>query len=337
MGDRRGDGGLSQERVSVGVIGAGSFAQNNHIPCLLARPDVELAWVCDSNTSRLRKIKSMYGVEGVTTGNLEKRIMDADIVLIAVPYGVRDCYYNLCAEHDTAVYVEKPFARTLTEHDAIAALFPKQALTIGFNRRTYRNLWAVKTAFSEELFGALRRVAIRQGFFGLSGWSGFRSDAQLSGGGILIESGIHLIDTLIAITNPSAVNIEQCRMKIKEGIDYHTEALAVFSLSTTTIEVDIEISSVQNFASGIWFEFDRLILHYPILPDVPVTLRDAKNRLQGRLDLEVSGATSVAESLTLTWNDCIKVHRMASGSTITPADTRMTTEVLDKLVAEASS
>ncbi|GEM_PF-1592580 len=323
-------------RVRVGVIGGGFFAQYNHIPCLLARPDVYLAWILDQDPNRLNAITRMYGVKGVPVSKLDGSLSEVDVVLLSVPYGVRAEYYDLCARLGCHVYVEKPFARSIAEHDDIAARFSSGAITVGFNRRYYKNLHIIKQVIADRMFGALRDVAIRQGFFSLSGMSGFRSDARLSGGGVLIESGIHLLDSALEATCAEEIRIDNVGMVAREGIDYHTEATGRLVHGGETASLSIEISCLQNFSSGIWFGFDGAVLHYPMSPQEPVTLRDRENRVRGRLDLDVGGARSVAESLQMIWQGCLENRRQGGTRTITPDDARLTSGALEALYAGAA-
>ena len=319
-------------RIKVGVIGGGVFAQNNHIPCLLAQQDVSLAWVSDKNTARLNSIERMYGITTTTVELLPEKISEVDVVLLSLPYGVRTPYYDLCAQQGCHVYVEKPFARSTAEHDDIASKFQDNMLTIGFNRRYYKNLAILIQILSTQMFGPLSSISIRQGFFSLSGWSGFRSDARLSGGGVLIESGIHLLDTALVATKAKDIQIDNVRMATKDGIDYHTEASGSLMLDESKVLIDIEISCLKNFNSGIWFRFDGAELHYPMSPSEPITLRNTGNHVIGRIELDVNGATTVAQSLDMTWQACLKNIRQQAGTkTITPNSCRLTSKALELL------
>ena len=66
---------MSLKRLRVGVIGAGSIANNIHLPCLSALDNCELAWICDLSVEKARKGAETWGVGRYDTsyGALKKR------------------------------------------------------------------------------------------------------------------------------------------------------------------------------------------------------------------------------------------------------------------------
>lgn len=322
------------KKINIGIIGAGAFAQQNHIPCLLSNQTVNLDWFFDTNKNTQTIVKSMYGLKKVADSKLNTFLDKTDIVLLTVPVGVREPYYKVLSDKGITTYVEKPFARTINEFEEISNQYSKSSVIVGFNRLNYKNHQIIKMLIKNSTFGNLSRVHIRQGFFGLSGWSGFRGNSKQSGGGILIESGIHLINTLISVLEADSVDILKKYILIKNGIDYHTEASGIIYFGDNNSELKIEISSIQNFESGIWFEFKNTVVHYPISPGEEVTVKGIDNHTVGVIKLDLEGAVTFEESLKMQWEKCISSFLNGYIGVINAKTERLTVEVIDQLYRE---
>ena len=77
----------------------------------------------------------MYKIPIVHEAVLENAMDEIDICLLTVPYGVRSKYIEACALKKKALYVEKPFAINLQEHQHYCSLFTPANLAVGFQRR----------------------------------------------------------------------------------------------------------------------------------------------------------------------------------------------------------
>ena len=95
------------------------------------------------------------------------------------------------------VLVEKPAARSSFELEPViqAAIKTQAVARLGFNHRYHRAFRKARELFES---GALGELMFVRGHYGHGGRIGYekewRADAQLSGGGELIDQGVHLID-----------------------------------------------------------------------------------------------------------------------------------------------
>ena len=321
-----------KKKIRVGIIGAGNFAQINHIPCLLSNSLVEIPWVFDKNKNQSRRIESMYGLNAIDEMQLESKLKDIDMALLTVPYGSRDGYYDLLSKNEVAVYVEKPFARSIAEHKIISNYFDKSSLAVGFNRRFYKNHLTIKEILCQNIFGKLNGISIRQGYFSISGGSGFRSNAKLSGGGVLIESGIHLIDAALFIIDPINTTVRNKKVLHDLGIDYHTEASGDFILSSGRgVSFSLEISTLQNFKSGIWFDFENAKIHCPMDPGESISVLDNHGYPIGKIEWCIGGATTVEQSLSMAWADFINSYLERGKSFLSEDKFRLTSDLLEQI------
>ena len=98
----------------LGVIGAGEIVRSAHLPAMLALSGARVDWIVDRDERKARTLARSFGIRHVALPRDLTALPPADAVLIAVPYGVRAPMYEaLCPR--SALYVEKPFARTVEE------------------------------------------------------------------------------------------------------------------------------------------------------------------------------------------------------------------------------
>jgi predicted dehydrogenase len=123
-----------------------------------------------------------------------------DIVFVCTPnrFTPDVCVHAL--QHGCHVFCEKPPGRNVDDvHRIIAAekAHPGLTLIFGFNHRHHP---AIQEAKSIVDAGRMGRVMWLRGVYGKSGGSGtefersWRNDPAISGGGILLDQGIHMLD-----------------------------------------------------------------------------------------------------------------------------------------------
>lgn len=95
------------------------------------------------------------------------------------------------------VLIEKPAGRRSAELDEVAA-FAKQngvLVRVGFNHRYHRAFRKARELIDDDVLGDLMFIRARYGHGGRVGYDKeWRAQPELSGGGELIDQGVHLID-----------------------------------------------------------------------------------------------------------------------------------------------
>lgn len=197
------------KKLKVGVIGVGSIS-DNHILSYIANENCELYAFCDINEKTLKTKGERYSVT--------RLFMDKDEMLRACPEIdiVSVCTWN-CAHAECSiaalnagkhVLCEKPMAMNAEEAEKMleAAKRNNKLLMIGFVRRYGNDCSVIKDFVDTGDFGEiyyakatyLRRAGAPGGWFG---------EKQLSGGGPLIDLGVHVIDLARYVAgNPKPVS-----------------------------------------------------------------------------------------------------------------------------------
>lgn len=139
-------------RVGVGLIGAGNFAQHQHLPNLARIPECQLVAVCDVREPVARATADRWHAAYASTDH-QKLLADPaiDAVVIAVRDDLQAPIAVAALNAGKHVYVEKPLAET---PEACAPVIAAQRgsrkrLAVGFNRRfapIYRKLREVVSA-----------------------------------------------------------------------------------------------------------------------------------------------------------------------------------------------
>ena len=184
-------------RLRVGVVGAGVVTERRHILAINGVPEVRASIVVDKDGERARHVAELYGFPHWST-NLEDVVHGSDFAIVAVPNGLHAEVSCQLLSQGIPVLCEKPMARTVEECLAMveAARRGKAPLAIGHNRRYLEHIRLARQLLQKGLIGEVQNVQAEEG--SPTDWPRSPSffDPQLSGGGALMDVGIHSIDLI---------------------------------------------------------------------------------------------------------------------------------------------
>lgn len=184
------------EKVKVGVIGAGSISEM-HFESYKNNSDVDIYAICDLNEQRAQEKAEIYGAEKYYS-NYQDLLDNPEVDAVSI------CTWNNShAEISIAalnsgkhVLVEKPLCKTVEEARAIEKAAKEnegKVIQVGFVRRFGTNTKVLKSFIeSGDLGGIYYAKASCLRVLGNPG--GWFSDKERSGGGPLIDLGVHIID-----------------------------------------------------------------------------------------------------------------------------------------------
>jgi predicted dehydrogenase len=157
-----------------------------------------LVVACDTNLARAEELVKL-AKSGRAVADFENAVADPEVQVVFVStLNATLAHITLAAvKHGKHVLVEKPAAISVAEVEAIVAAAAQTSalVRVGYNHRYHPA--ALK---AQELFrsGALGPMMFVRGRYGQGGRVGYekewRADPKLSGGGELIDQGVHLID-----------------------------------------------------------------------------------------------------------------------------------------------
>ncbi len=218
------------KKLKVAVIGVGNIS-NLHIAAYQKNPDVELYAFCDINAEVLKVAGKRYGITRLYTDEAEMLAALPEIDAVSV------CTWNsahapcsiMALQAGKDVLCEKPMALNAQEAQKMldTARACGRKLMIGFVRRFGNDADIMRDFIGAgsigEIYYAKATYLRRNGNPG--GWFG---DKSRSGGGPLIDLGVHVIDlTRYLMGNPKPVSVYGAtfrklgnRSGLKEGVAY---------------------------------------------------------------------------------------------------------------------
>jgi predicted dehydrogenase len=182
--------------MNVGIIGCGVVG----IKRAQALGDHQLSIAVDVDITKAERMARSYGNHYTKfSTNPLHAIFNKDVELIIIST-TNDHLAHLTLEsviHGKHVLVEKPAGRNPKEISPIIREAEKKKVfvKVGFNHRFHPSLIKAKEMVKSDLLGELMFVRGRYGHGGRLGYEKeWRSDPKISGGGELIDQGVHLID-----------------------------------------------------------------------------------------------------------------------------------------------
>ena len=185
------------ERLRVGVVGSGTVLERYHIPAINAVPEVVRSIVVDVDRDRAKRVALRYGFP-IASGELGDVVRHADIAIVLVPNGLHASVSCELLTQGIHVLCEKPMARNTEECKAMidASVRGGVKLCIGHNRRFQQHMKLAKQIIDKGLIGEIVGVTAEEG--SADDWPRSASyfDPVISGGGALLDVGIHSIDLI---------------------------------------------------------------------------------------------------------------------------------------------
>ena len=179
----------------VAIIGAGLIGAKR----AASLPDnAVLRTVFDEDHERARKLaQSIPGA--IATDSLEAALADPEIrlVIVATPHNRLSTIGIAALERGHHVLVEKPGAHRLDALLALqqAATAAERRVRVGFNHRFHPSFLQAREIIASGTYGDVFSIRARYGHGGRTGYEReWRAQPEISGGGELIDQGLHLID-----------------------------------------------------------------------------------------------------------------------------------------------
>jgi predicted dehydrogenase len=180
--------------LNVAIIGCGAIGQRRAQHLAGAR----LVHCIDPELARAAEVASRS--DGCTFGADWRQIVDrADVeaIVVATPHDLLAEIVSAAIDAGKHVLVEKPAARHAAELEGLPqrAASRNVRVRVGFNHRYHRAFQQARALVDQGVLGPLLFVRARYGHGGRPGYaSEWRAQPERSGGGELIDQGIHLID-----------------------------------------------------------------------------------------------------------------------------------------------
>lgn len=240
---------MKLNKLNIGVIGAGSISDLHFQAYEKLGDAVQIAAVCDLNRARAQEKADKYGASQVYE-DYHELLANPSIDAVSI------CTWNNThAEISIAalkagkhVLVEKPLCRTVEEALQVqqAVRDSGKVLQVGFVRRYDANAQLVKRFVENGEFGNIyyaKASCIRR----LGNPGGWFADKSRSGGGPLIDIGVHVIDICwYLMGRPKVVSVTGNTYK-KLGNRSNVKNLSFYKAA----DYDASQNSVEDMANAL--------------------------------------------------------------------------------------
>ncbi len=190
-----------KDKIKVAVIGCGNIANGAHIPSYMALDNAEIKYFCDIIPERADKAVEKYGCGKAVYDYRE--ILD-DPELDAVSVCTHNDHHSIISidfmKHGKSVLCEKPAARILSEALEMEKVSYEtgKTLSIGVCNRYANSVNRIKDMIAEGKLGEVYHVyASFRAHRSIPGLGGGFTTKAISGGGTLIDWGVHYIDLIM--------------------------------------------------------------------------------------------------------------------------------------------
>ena len=197
-------------KVRFGIIGAGGIADRRTMPGMLLSETVEICAVMEIDEKKSIELKEKYGAKYAYT-SAEELISNPEVeaVYIASPVVFHASQAKLCADYGKHVLIEKPIAMTYEEGKEVIEYCDAHNIktAAGFMMRFGSHAQSMKKIISD---GGIGKPLMAYGQFSCfcppeSG--NWRFSKAKSGGGALMDMGIHCIDLLEYVLSSKAKRV----------------------------------------------------------------------------------------------------------------------------------
>jgi predicted dehydrogenase/threonine dehydrogenase-like Zn-dependent dehydrogenase len=233
----------SPSDLSIGFIGAGSYAQSHLLPNLPQTKKIALKGVMTTTGTSARSVAERYGFDFCTTD--EKEIIlndDINTVFIATRHDSHSHYVLEALKAGKHVFIEKPLCLTIDKLEAIknaydlSAMDHQPVMMVGYNRRFAPLIIRLK----KEIGGGPMAITYRvnAGNIPADSWI---QDKDF-GGGRIIGEVCHFVDTLSFLCGALPVSVHANAMSDPDNLQDTLNVNLAFQNGS--------IASISYFANG---------------------------------------------------------------------------------------
>jgi len=217
-------------RIPVGVIGYGPAFNmgKHHLNAMAAYKEFVPTAVCDRDTERLKVARADFpGIQTYTSVSQMLRKSEVQLVAILLPHHLHAKVAIACLNAGRHVVVEKPFAITVEECDAmIAAARRHQVMLSAYHNRHWDANIITIMKHLPKIGRPFRWESFQGGYSEPGSW--WRSDKKMSGG-VIYDWGAHFVEWMLQVMNyeMEAISGFQIRKEVWKQVTNEDEVEAL--------------------------------------------------------------------------------------------------------------
>lgn len=193
------------EKLRYACIGAGGIARKKHLNGYSKLSQVGIVAICDTSRPAAEALAREFSIPRVYTDYRQMLAAEKpDLVSVCTPNATHKDITVYALSQGCHVHVEKPMALNAAEAQEILDAQKRygKLVQVGLNKRFLGSTVLLRRLMQEGFFGDIYRVRCgwerNSGIPGVGRWF---TDKALSGGGALIDLGVHYLDLAMWVLN----------------------------------------------------------------------------------------------------------------------------------------
>jgi predicted dehydrogenase len=201
---------MSEKKARIAIVGAGTVARDNQIPAFLKCGDAEVAAVFDRHIERAQALCDQYGIPKAYS-SFDDVMSDSEIDCVSICTGnvSHEELVIQAANAGKSILCEKPMAISVEQALNMKAAVDQNNVTfmMAFVNRFRQESIMLSELREQGRFGEIYHA--RCGWIRRRGTpSGWFTDKSKSGGGVVLDIGVHVIDlTWYLMGRPKPVSV----------------------------------------------------------------------------------------------------------------------------------
>lgn len=243
-----------ENKKVIAIIGCGRIVKNQHLPNLAKQENVRIKYACDILADKAKRLQEEYPVIENVVEDYRIALNDSEVeaVFVATP---NTLHYTITMDALRAgkhVFCEKPIAVNYELACEMAAEANKRGLmlNIGVCNRHQKSVEMLAQMNAEGKFGKIYHVYCSfRSFRSIPGLGGAFTTKAQSGGGVLIDWGIHFFDLILYILGGAKLENVTCDAYCEMAKDMKSYRYKSM-WAEDTADIENGINDVDDFISG---------------------------------------------------------------------------------------
>ncbi|MDF2670693.1 MAG: oxidoreductase domain protein [Paenibacillus sp.] len=297
--------------IRIGFIGCGNIA-HHHVIRLQQIEDLEIVALADPGEQGRKLIKQKFGLDQAVEYDNHEDMLNSgtvDAVIICSPHTLHAKHAEDALTAGKHVLIEKPMTCSSEEAKHLINVAKKcgKVLQVSFQRHFLPPFLYIRSAIANGVIGKLTSVTATL----FQNWKQaqegtWRQKPELSGGGMLMDSGSHIIDVLLWTTGltPQHVSVQlECQGAPVEVDTFTVIRFAEGAIGTMNIIGLAPLAKLKETYAfigtegGIFYDNGRITLNLngqePIEPELPEAVtnpdRSFIDAILGKQEVSVPG------------------------------------------------
>lgn len=244
------------KKTVIGVIGCGRIANNAHFPAFAQMDNIRVKYACDIIIEKAQAIQQKYSFVENITEDYKRVLADPEVEAIWV-LTPNYAHYTITMDALRAgkhVMCEKPITVNYPLSVEMAQEATKQGkmLNIGVCNRFHKSVEMLREMNEQGKFGRIYHVYCSfRNCRCIPGLGGAFTTKSQSGGGVLIDWGVHFFDLILYILGGAKIQTATCDAYselAKDMKEYNYTGYGMWAEDTADIENGV--NDVEEYITG---------------------------------------------------------------------------------------